>query len=77
MHNDFAAKIDAGLQKLADTQGKNGIPEGPAAGGQKNPDGTANADLTAAADLQQQRQIADQAESEIKRAQEPGRSEKP
>jgi len=77
MHNDFAAKIDAGLQKLADTQGRNGIPSAPAAAAQKNPDGTANADLTAAADLQQQEQIAEQTESEIKRAQEPGHSEKP
>jgi len=77
MHNDFAAKIDAGLQKLADTQGKNGIPAGPAAGGQKNPEGTANADLTAAADLQQQAQIADQAEAEIKRAQESEHGQKP
>ncbi|MGA8073358.1 MAG: hypothetical protein WB995_07750 [Candidatus Acidiferrales bacterium] len=68
MHNDFAAKIDAGLQKLADTQGKNGIPAGPAAGGQKNPDGTANADLTAAADLQQQQEAADQTETEVKQA---------
>ena len=68
MHNDFAAKIDAGLQKLADTQGKNGIPAGPTAGGQKNPDGTANADLTAAADLQQQQDDADRTEKEVKQA---------
>jgi hypothetical protein len=72
MHNDFAAKIDAGLQKLADTQGKNGIPAGPAAGAQKNPDGTANADLTAAADLQQQQDAADQTETEVKQAEGSG-----
>lgn len=77
MHNDFAAKIDAGLQKLADNQGKKGIPAGPAAGGQKNPDGTASADLTAAADLQQQEQIADRTESEIRTAPESKHGEKP
>jgi hypothetical protein len=75
MHNDFAAKIDAGLQKLADTQGKNGIPAGPAAGGQKNPDGTANTDLTAAADLQQQQDAADQTEKEVKQAEGSGQGD--
>jgi len=75
MHNDFAAKIDAGLQKLADTQGKNGIPAGPAAGGQKNPDGTASADLTAAADLQQQQDAADQTEKEVKQAEGSGQGD--
>ncbi len=75
MHNDFAAKIDSGLQKLADTQGKNGIPAGPAAGGQKNPDGTASADLTAAADLQQQQDAADQTEKEVKQAEGSGQGD--
>jgi hypothetical protein len=75
MHNDFAAKIDGGLQKLADSQGKNGIPGGPAAGGQKNPDGTASADLTALADLQDQQKAADQTEADVKQAEGSGQGD--
>jgi hypothetical protein len=66
MHNEFAQKIDAGLQKLADNEGKGGIPTGPAAGQQKNADGQAAPDLTATADLQQQQQDASAAEADVK-----------
>src|SRR5271154_6190669 len=75
MHNDFAAKIDGGLKQLADNQGKNGIPAGPAGGGHANPDGTANTDLTALADLQQQQQTADQTESDVKQAEGSGQGD--
>jgi len=77
MHNNFAAKIDAGLQKLAHNQGNDGIPTGPAAGRQANPDAQAQPDLTAMAELQQLQQAADQAEAEVKEAlrSEQGRDE--
>jgi hypothetical protein len=68
MHNDFAQKIDAGLQKLADNEGKNGMPAGPMAGRRANPDGQAQPDITASADLQQQQQDADNAEKDVNQA---------
>jgi hypothetical protein len=75
MHNDFAAKIDAGLQKLADNQGKGGIPTGPAAGRQANADAQAQPDLTATADLQQQQQDANAAETDVKQASASGQGD--
>jgi hypothetical protein len=72
MHNDFAQKLDAGLQKLADNEGKNGIPAGPAAGRRANPDGQAQPDMTASSDLQQQQKDADSAEKEVNQAVAPG-----
>ncbi len=68
MHNDFAQKIDAGLQKLADNEGKNGMPAGPLPGQRTNPDGQAQPDITASADLQQQLQDADNAEKDVSQA---------
>jgi hypothetical protein len=68
MHNDFAQKIEAGLQKLAENQGKNGMPAGPMAGRRGNPDGQAQPDLSASADLQQQQQDADNAEKDVSQA---------
>jgi len=68
MHNDFAQKIEAGLQKLADNQGKNGMPVGPMAGRRANPDGQAQPDMTASADLQQQQLDADIAEKDVSQA---------
>jgi len=68
MHNDFKRKIDAGLQKLADNQGKNGMPAGPFADRRANPDGQAQPDITASADLQQQLQDADNAEKDVNEA---------
>ena len=73
MYNDFAANIDAGLQKLADNQSKGGLPAGPAAGRQANADAQTQPDLTATAHLQQQQQAADQAEAEVKQALGSGR----
>jgi hypothetical protein len=68
MHNDFVQKLDEGLQKLADNQGKNGMPAGPNAGRRANIDGTASPDITASADLQQQEQEADSAEKDVNQA---------
>ena len=68
MYNDFQAKMDEGLQKLADNQGKNGMPAGPAAGRRNNPDGQTSPDPTAAASVQQQEQAANSAEGEVDQA---------
>jgi len=68
MHNYFREQIDVGLKTLADNQGKNGIPSGPAANPQQNPDGQAAEDLRAAADLQNQQKDADNAEKEVQQA---------
>jgi hypothetical protein len=65
MHNDFQAKISEGLGKLAENQGKNGIPAGPAAGAKANPNGQAQPDLTVEADLKAQQDEAGQAEKEV------------
>src|ERR1043166_6742129 len=46
MHNDFRSKITEGLGKLAENQGKNGIPSGPPAASKPNPAGQAQPDLT-------------------------------
>jgi hypothetical protein len=68
MHNDFRAKITEGLGKLAENQGKNGLPSGPAAGSKPNPDGQAQPDLTVEADLKAQQEEAGQAEKEVQDA---------
>jgi len=68
MHNDFQAKISEGLGKLAENQGKNGIPAGPAAGAKPNPNGQAQPDLTVEADLKAQQDEASQAEKEVQDA---------
>jgi YD repeat-containing protein len=65
MHNDFQAKVNDGLQKLADSQGKNGIPKSPDPARRDNPSGTAQPDLTAQADLEQQQQDANKTEKEV------------
>ncbi len=68
MHNHFREQMDTGLKTLADNQGKNGIPSGPAANPRENPDGRTAIDLTAVADLQKQQQDAEQAEKEVQQA---------
>lgn len=65
MHNDFRAKIDDGLGKLAENQGKNGMPKAPPAGRRDNPDGKVQPVLTAEADLQKQQADADKTEKEV------------
>ncbi|MFI5097320.1 MAG: hypothetical protein ACHQT6_05030 [Candidatus Acidiferrales bacterium] len=68
MHNDFQAKISEGLGKLAENQGKNGIPASPVAGAKANPNGQAQPDLTVEADLRAQQDEARQAEKEVQDA---------
>ena len=65
MHNAFRAKVSEGLGKLAENQGKNGLPAGPAPGAQANPAGQAQPDLTVEADLQAQQDDASQSEKEV------------
>jgi len=68
MHNHFREQMDAGLKTLADNQGKNGLPSAPAgASPRQNADGTAAPDdaTAIAAQLNQQRQEAEQAETEV------------
>lgn len=72
MYNDFQAKMDEGLKQLAEKQGTNGIPRGPAAAGRANPDVVGvTADPTAAASIQQQEQAANQAEADVDQATRP------
>jgi hypothetical protein len=68
MHNDFQAKISEGLGKLAQDQGKNGLPGSPAPGSKANPAGQAQPDLTVEADLKAQEGEATQAETEVQDA---------
>lgn len=68
MHNDFRAKISEGLGKLAENQGKNGIPKGPPAASKPNPAGQAQPDLTVADTLKAQEGEAGQAEKEVQEA---------
>jgi hypothetical protein len=65
MHNDFRAKISEGLGKLAENQGKNGLPSGPPSGSKANAAGQAQPDLTVEADLKTQESEAGQAEKEV------------
>ena len=75
MHNDFVQKMDAGLQELADNQGKNGMPTSPAAGRRANPEGTADDNPTAAAELKQQERAADNAEQDVNQATKTGQGD--
>ena len=75
MHNDFRAKITEGLGKLAENQGKNGIPKGPPAASKPNPAGQAQPDLTVGTDLKAQEGEAGQAEKEVQEAASDGGSD--
>ena len=68
MHNDFRARLSEGLGKLAENQGKNGIPSGPPAASKPNPNGQVQPDLTVEADLKAQLEEVSQAESDIQQA---------
>lgn len=68
MHNAFREQMDAGLNQLAQNQGKNGIPAGPAGSPTPNADGTAQPDPDAQASLQQQQQAAQQTEQDVQGA---------
>lgn len=72
MYNDFQAKMDEGLKQLAEKQGKNGMPRGPALGGRANPDvAGVTADPTAATSIHEQEQAANQAEADVDQATRP------
>jgi len=68
MHNDFRAKLSEGLGKLAENQGKNGIPAGPPPASKPNPNGQVQPDLTVEVDLKTQQDEVAQAESDIQQA---------
>jgi hypothetical protein len=68
MHNDFQAKISEGLGKLAENQGKNGLPGGPASGAHPDAAGQVQPDLTVSADLKAQDAEAEQAEKDVQNA---------
>ena len=65
MHNHFREQLDEGLKTLAEKQGKDGIPAGPAPGGRANPDGQVQPDLDVEAQLKEQQKDADAAEAEV------------
>ncbi len=72
MHNDFRQKIDAGLQVLADNQGKDGMASGPPADPKPVEEGQAQPDTDATAQLDQQQKAADTAEADVQQAQGSG-----
>jgi hypothetical protein len=72
MQNDFRQKLDAGMQSLADNQGKNGMPNSPPPDKTAVPDGTAQPDPDAASQLAQTDQNADKAQAEVQQSQESG-----
>jgi len=71
MHNAFSEKLQDGLNALAKTQGKNGIPSGPPANPTPSAEGTAPPDANANAELQGQRDAATQAEQDVWDATQP------
>jgi len=68
MHNDFRQKIDAGLQTLADNQGKNGMASGPPPDPKPVEDGQAQPDTDVAVQLDQQQNAADKVEAEVQQS---------
>ena len=72
MQNHFREQIDEGLGKLAQDQGKNGVPAAPDTATTPVPDGQAQPDLTAETDLKAQQQQADQAEGDVQQAAQGG-----
>lgn len=68
MHDSLREKIDAGLKSLSETQGKNGIPSGPAADPKEAPDGKADPDRSVADELKKQQQAADATEEDVQAA---------
>jgi hypothetical protein len=66
MHNSFREKLDAGMQKLAESQGKNGLPPSPVPPqARPNPDGTAPPDPEASSTVVAQNTAGEQAEKEV------------
>lgn len=76
MHNDFLRQLDSGLGALAQDEGQNGLPVGPAAGQHLAPSSQPETpDASAPTLLQQQQESADQAESEIRKTVQSGSSD--
>jgi hypothetical protein len=65
MHDSFLQKIDDGLKSLSETQGKGGIPNGPAAVVHRQPEGEATPDPAVESDLEKQQQTADATEKDV------------
>jgi hypothetical protein len=74
MHDSLREKIDAGLKSLSETQGKNGIPSGPAANTTQVADGQADPDPTVADELKKQQEAADATEKDVQAATSEGGS---
>jgi hypothetical protein len=72
MHNHFREQIDEGLGKLAESQGKNGLPAAPDTATAQVAEGQAQPDLTAQSDLASQQQQANQAEGDVRQAAQGG-----
>jgi hypothetical protein len=65
MQNHLAEQVDAGMKMLAANQGKDGIPDAPAADPRAVPEGTGTPDPAAAEELKEQETQADQTEKEV------------
>jgi hypothetical protein len=68
MHNHFAEQIDEGLGKLAENQGKNGMPASPSTARTEVADAKAEPDLTVGADIDKADKDAAQAEADARQA---------
>ena len=64
MHNQLREQIDAGLQHLADHQGQDGLPMGPAPNPRPSPEAQAAPDPNAATELLKQQEEADRVEQD-------------
>jgi hypothetical protein len=65
MHDSFRQKVDDGLKSLSESQGKAGIPNGPAAVVHRQSEGEATPDPTVESDLEKQQQAADATEKDV------------
>jgi len=68
MHNRFRAQIDGGLATLAQNEGRDGLPAGPAADPRRMQSGQPVPNASAQALLQQQQQDAEQVETQVQQA---------
>jgi hypothetical protein len=68
MHNHFAEQIDEGLGKLAENQGKNGMPASPSTSRTEVADAKAEPDLTVGAEIDKADKEASQAEADAQSA---------
>lgn len=65
MHDSFRQKVDDGLKSLSESQGKGGIPSGPAATVHPLVEGEATPDPAVESDLEKQQQAADATEKDV------------